>query len=76
MPEGLRHRRRGADGEHRVQRRRAHQPTPAIGTEIGTGMSTSQAFVVGDFLGRPADEVKTAETEWPECGSPPRAIPT
>ncbi|WP_241350512.1 xanthine dehydrogenase family protein molybdopterin-binding subunit [Pseudomonas aeruginosa] len=37
-----------------------------IGTEIGTGMSTSQAFVVGDFLGRPADEVKTAETEWPE----------
>lgn len=29
-------------------------------------MSTSQAFVVGDFLGRPADEVKTAETEWPE----------
>ena len=65
LPEGLRHRRRGADGEHRVQRRRAHQPRH-IGTEIGTGMSTSQAFVVGDFLGRPADEVKTAETEWPE----------
>ncbi|MEG9623761.1 aldehyde oxidase [Pseudomonas sp. HMSC08G10] len=37
-----------------------------IGTELGTGMSTSQAFVVSDFLGRPADEVKTAETEWPE----------
>ncbi len=28
LPEGLRHRRRGADGEHRVQRRRAHQPAP------------------------------------------------
>lgn len=40
-----------------------------IGTEIGTGMSTSQAFVVGDFLGRPADEVKTAETEWPEAAA-------
>lgn len=37
-----------------------------IGTELGTGMSTSQAFVVADFLGRPADEVRTAETEWPE----------
>lgn len=37
-----------------------------IGTELGTGMSTSQAFVVGDFLGRSADEVRTAETEWPE----------
>ena len=37
-----------------------------IGTELGTGMSTSQALVVGDFLGRPADEVRTAETEWPE----------
>lgn len=28
LPEGLRHRCRGADGEHRVQRRRAHQPAP------------------------------------------------
>ncbi|QXH33475.1 xanthine dehydrogenase family protein molybdopterin-binding subunit [Pseudomonas muyukensis] len=37
-----------------------------IGTELGTGMSTSQAFVVSDFLGRAADEVKTAQTEWPE----------
>ncbi|MDD1977539.1 MULTISPECIES: xanthine dehydrogenase family protein molybdopterin-binding subunit [Pseudomonas] len=37
-----------------------------IGTELGTGMSTSQAFVVGDFLGRSADEVTTAETQWPE----------
>jgi len=37
-----------------------------IGTELGTGMSTSQALVVSDFLGRSADEVKTAATEWPE----------
>ncbi|MDH0646943.1 xanthine dehydrogenase family protein molybdopterin-binding subunit [Pseudomonas sp. GD03858] len=37
-----------------------------IGTELGTGMSTSQALVVSDFLGRVADEVKTAQTEWPE----------
>lgn len=37
-----------------------------IGTELGTGMSTSQALVVSDFLGRSADEVKTAVTEWPE----------
>ncbi|MHB9799337.1 xanthine dehydrogenase family protein molybdopterin-binding subunit [Pseudomonas sp. MT3] len=37
-----------------------------IGIEIGTGMSTSQALVVADFLGKPADEMKTAETEWPE----------
>jgi CO/xanthine dehydrogenase Mo-binding subunit len=37
-----------------------------IGTELGTGMSTSQALVVSDFLGRVADEVMTAQTEWPE----------
>ncbi|MFZ5959769.1 xanthine dehydrogenase family protein molybdopterin-binding subunit [Pseudomonas knackmussii] len=37
-----------------------------IGIEIGTGMSTSQALVVADFLGRPADDVKTAETDWSE----------
>lgn len=37
-----------------------------IGTELGTGMSTSQAFVVSDFLGRAADQVQTAQTEWPE----------
>ncbi|MDF9618763.1 xanthine dehydrogenase family protein molybdopterin-binding subunit [Pseudomonas entomophila] len=37
-----------------------------IGTELGTGMSTSQALVVSDFLGCVADEVKTAQTEWPE----------
>ncbi|MHC8343440.1 xanthine dehydrogenase family protein molybdopterin-binding subunit [Pseudomonas sp. RT6P73] len=37
-----------------------------IGIEIGTGMSTSQALVVADFLGVPATEVKTGETEWKE----------
>jgi len=37
-----------------------------IGIEIGTGMSTSQALVVADFLGSPANEVKTGETEWDE----------
>ncbi|MBC2688876.1 xanthine dehydrogenase family protein molybdopterin-binding subunit [Pseudomonas kielensis] len=37
-----------------------------IGIEIGTGMSTSQALVVADFLGSPASEVKTGETEWDE----------
>ena len=47
------------DAEGRIQLRH-------IGIEIGTGMSTSQALVAADFLGRPADEVKTAETQWPE----------
>ena len=37
-----------------------------IGIEIGTGMSTSQALVVADFLGSPAHDVKTGETEWKE----------
>ncbi|WPO97644.1 xanthine dehydrogenase family protein molybdopterin-binding subunit [Pseudomonas sp. HR96] len=37
-----------------------------IGIELGTGMSTSQALVVADFLGQAANEVKTAVTDWPE----------
>ncbi|MNO17596.1 Xanthine dehydrogenase molybdenum-binding subunit [compost metagenome] len=37
-----------------------------IGIELGTGMSTSQALVVADFLGLPASEVKTGETDWEE----------
>lgn len=37
-----------------------------IGIELGTGMATSQALVAADFLGRPADQVKTAETDWAE----------
>ena len=34
------------------------------GTEMGTGYSTSQAAVVAAWLGRAADEVRTAEVEW------------
>ena len=34
--------------------------------EIGTGMSTSQAALCAQWLGRPADDVRTAETAWPE----------
>lgn len=37
-----------------------------IGVEMGTGMATSQAAVCAKWLGRPADEVRTAETQWPE----------
>jgi CO/xanthine dehydrogenase Mo-binding subunit len=38
-----------------------------IGIELGTGMSTSQALVVADFLGRGADEVKTAKPNGQSC---------
>jgi CO/xanthine dehydrogenase Mo-binding subunit len=34
--------------------------------EMGTGMATSQAALCAQWLGRPADEVRTAETDWPE----------
>jgi CO/xanthine dehydrogenase Mo-binding subunit len=34
--------------------------------EMGTGMATSQAALCARWLGRPADEVRTAETDWPE----------
>ena len=34
------------------------------GTEIGTGMSTSQAIACAKWLGRPADGVRTAVTDW------------
>jgi CO/xanthine dehydrogenase Mo-binding subunit len=37
-----------------------------IAVELGTGMSTSQAVLCARWLGRPADSVRTAETEWPE----------
>lgn len=37
-----------------------------IGVEMGTGMATSQAAVCAKWLGRPADEVRTGETQWPE----------
>ncbi|QBC42934.1 xanthine dehydrogenase family protein molybdopterin-binding subunit [Iodobacter fluviatilis] len=34
------------------------------GTEIGTGMSTSQAIAVAKWLGLPADEIRTSVLEW------------
>ncbi|WP_242111336.1 xanthine dehydrogenase family protein molybdopterin-binding subunit [Luteimonas aquatica] len=34
--------------------------------EIGTGMATSQAALCVQWLGRPADEVRTAQIDWPE----------
>ncbi|PWK39415.1 xanthine dehydrogenase family protein molybdopterin-binding subunit [Pseudomonas sp. OV226] len=37
-----------------------------VGIELGTGMSTSQALVVADFLGTAANEVETGVTEWAE----------
>ncbi len=36
-----------------------------IGVEIGTGMATSQAALCAKWLGRAADEVLTAESDWP-----------
>lgn len=37
-----------------------------VGVDIGTGMATSQAVVCARWLGRPADSVRTAVTEWDE----------
>jgi CO/xanthine dehydrogenase Mo-binding subunit len=37
-----------------------------IGVEMGTGMATSQAAVCIPWLGRPADDVRTGESAWPE----------
>jgi len=37
-----------------------------IAVELGTGMATSQAALCAMWLGRPADAVRTAQTEWPE----------
>ncbi len=37
-----------------------------VSIELGTGMTTSQALLVADFLGHPADEIKTGETDWAE----------
>ncbi|MBP0587646.1 hypothetical protein J8J22_21535, partial [Mycobacterium tuberculosis] len=36
------------------------------GTEIGTGMGTSQARVCVQWFGKPADELQTACLDWPE----------
>jgi hypothetical protein len=45
LPERLRHRLRKRRWRHRIHRRRPHH-LRHIGTELGTGMSTSQALVV------------------------------
>ncbi|HEX5842034.1 MAG TPA: xanthine dehydrogenase family protein molybdopterin-binding subunit [Pseudomonas sp.] len=37
-----------------------------IGIDMGTGMATSQALLAADWLGQPADEIKTGETDWAE----------
>jgi CO/xanthine dehydrogenase Mo-binding subunit len=37
-----------------------------IAIDMGTGMATSQALLVADYLGKPADEIKTGETQWGE----------
>ena len=37
-----------------------------VGIDMGTGMATSQAALCVRWLGRPADEVRTGEIEWPE----------
>jgi CO/xanthine dehydrogenase Mo-binding subunit len=37
-----------------------------VGIDLGTGMATSQAALCARWLGRPADEVRTGEIEWPE----------
>ncbi|HEX7748089.1 MAG TPA: molybdopterin cofactor-binding domain-containing protein [Bordetella sp.] len=36
------------------------------GTEIGTGMSTSQAVAVAKWLGKPATDAHFAQTDWPD----------
>ncbi|HEY5852257.1 MAG TPA: molybdopterin cofactor-binding domain-containing protein [Lysobacter sp.] len=37
-----------------------------IGVDMGTGMATSQSALCIPWLGKPADEVRTGETQWPE----------
>jgi CO/xanthine dehydrogenase Mo-binding subunit len=39
-----------------------------IAIDMGTGTATSQALLVADFIGQPAHEIRTGETEWPELG--------
>jgi len=34
--------------------------------DMDTGLATTQAALCAQWLGRPADDVRTAETEWPE----------
>ncbi|AYC34375.1 xanthine dehydrogenase family protein molybdopterin-binding subunit [Pseudomonas cavernae] len=37
-----------------------------IAIDMGTGMATAQALLAADYLGQPAHEIKTGETEWAE----------
>ncbi|MBF6022619.1 xanthine dehydrogenase family protein molybdopterin-binding subunit [Lysobacter niastensis] len=37
-----------------------------IGIDMGTGMATSQSALCIPWLGRPADEIRTGDTQWPE----------
>ncbi|HJU39803.1 MAG TPA: molybdopterin cofactor-binding domain-containing protein [Tahibacter sp.] len=37
-----------------------------IAVEIGTGMTSSQSLLCARWFGRPADDVATAQTDWPE----------
>jgi CO/xanthine dehydrogenase Mo-binding subunit len=37
-----------------------------IGVDMGTGMATSQSALCIPWLGKPADDVRTGETAWPE----------
>lgn len=37
-----------------------------VGVDMGTGMATSQSALCVPWLGKPADEVRTGETQWPE----------
>ena len=37
-----------------------------MGIDMGTGMATSQALLAADYLGQPAAEIKTGETDWAE----------
>ena len=38
----------------------------SIGIDMGTGMATSQGALCVPWLGKPADDVRTGEIEWPE----------
>src|SRR3546814_3768304 len=44
------------------------------GTEIGTGMSTSQAIACVRWLGSPATDLGYAITDWPELRSEERRV--
>ena len=37
-----------------------------VAVEIGTGTATAQAALCASYFGRPADDIQTAQTSWPE----------